>query len=202
MKYYILASLIIFGLVIHRAARLQKKRKKEEDRDFWERERLANSVRRKSLDDLNYIQIPMEKLPLDIMPEDSSVTDCIQNLKELVNQPIVNLTGYTNTDLKLEYGTANLALLSEYDQSYTLLVQTLQKWADSLYKGGHMEEAQTVLEFSVNTQTDVSQSYYLLAEIYASKLEYSKIEQLYDAVRDLRSSNRETIARNLRESYL
>lgn len=202
MKYYILASLIIFGLVIHRAARLQKKKKKSEDKDFWERERLADSVRRKSLEQLNYIEIPMEKLPLDTMPEDSSAQDCIQILRELTNKSVVNLTGYTNTDLKMEYGAANLALLSEYDQNYTLLVQALQKWADTLYKGGYIEEAQTVLEFSVSTRTDISQSYYLLAEIYAAKLEYSKIELLYDNVQSLRSANREAIARNLRKAYL
>lgn len=202
MKYYILASLIIFGLVIHRAARLQKKKKKSEDKDFWERERLADSVRRKSLEQLNYIEIPMEKLPLDTMPEDSSAQDCIQILRELTNKSVVNLTGYTNTDLKMEYGAANLALLSEYDQNYTLLVQALQKWADTLYKSGYIEEAQTVLEFSVSTRTDISQSYYLLAEIYAAKLEYSKIELLYDNVQSLRSANREAIARNLRKAYL
>lgn len=202
MKLYILASLIIFGFVIHRAAKLQRKKKEAEDESFWARERLSNSVRRKSLDNLNYIKIPMEDLPLDTMPEDSSVEEYIQTLRSLNELPIVNLTGYSNTDLKLEYGTANLTVLSEYDQNYTLLVRTLQKWADALYKEGHVEEARTVLEFSVSTETDISHSYYLLAEIYASKLEFSKIEQLYESVQKLRSANKGAIARTLQEAYL
>lgn len=202
MKLCILASLIIFGLVIHRASRLQRKEKESEDINFWERERLSNSVRRKSLDDLSYITIPMESLPLDAMPEEPSVAECLQTLKDLTNQPIVNLTGYSNTDLKLEYGTANLTVLSEYDQNYTILVRTLQQWAEALYQNGYVEEAQAVLEFSISTQTDISHSYYLLAEIYASKLEFSKIEQLYDTVQTLHSANKTVIARTLQEAYL
>lgn len=202
MKLCILASLIIFGLVIHRASRLQRKEKESEDINFWERERLSNSVRRKSLDDLSYITIPMESLPLDAMPEEPSVAECLQTLKDLTNQSIVNLTGYSNTDLKLEYGTANLTALSEYDQNYTILARTLQQWAEALYENGYVEEAQAVLEFSISTQTDISHSYYLLAEIYASKLEFSKIEQLYDTVQTLRSANKTVIARTLQEAYL
>lgn len=202
MKLCILASLIIFGLVIHRASRLQRKEKESEDINFWERERLSNSVRRKSLDDLSYITIPMESLPLDAMTKEPSVAECLQTLKDLTNQPIVNLTGYSNTDLKLEYGTANLTVLSEYDQNYTILVRTLQQWAEALYQNGYVEEAQAVLEFSISTQTDISHSYYLLAEIYASKLEFSKIEQLYDTVQTLHSANKTVIARTLQEAYL
>ena len=144
MKLYILASLIILGLVIRRASKKQKKEKETENRAFWEREHLANTVRRKSLDGLNYIKIPLESLPVEVMPEDTTVQECLHTLYSLANQSIVNLTGYSNTDLKLEYGTANLSLLSEYDQNYTLLVQTLQQWADVLYQGGYPAEARTV----------------------------------------------------------
>jgi len=202
MKLYILASLIILGLVIRRASKKQKKEKETENRAFWEREHLANTVRRKSLDGLNYIKIPLESLPVEVMPEDTTVQECLHTLYSLANQSIVNLTGYSNTDLKLEYGTANLSLLSEYDQNYTLLVQTLQQWADVLYQGGYPTEARTVLEFSVSTHTDISRSYYLLAEIYASELEFSKIEQLCENAQSLRSANRKAIVRTLQEAYL
>ena len=37
----------------------------------------------------------------------------------------MHLTGYTNTDLKLEYGAPNIKLLSAYDQRYTTLARTL-----------------------------------------------------------------------------
>ena len=40
-------------------------------------------------------------------------------------------------DLKLEYGTANINDLSQYDQNYTLLVRTLQKWAEALAAADH-----------------------------------------------------------------
>lgn len=202
MKFYLLASLILFGAIIYRASKKQKKKHHSEDHAFWEREQLANEVRRKPLHNLPFITIPLDDLPTDIMSTDSSVSECIATLEELSAIPIVNLTGYSNTDLKLEYGAANLATLSEYDQNYTILVRTLQSWAELLYKNNYFEETRQILEFAVSTSTDVSRTYYLLAEIYASNLEYSKIEQMFESVQNLRSANKTAIARTLQESYL
>lgn len=202
MKFYILASLILFGLIIYRASRKQKKKRLTDDQAFWERERLANEVRRKPLDNLPFIKIPLENLPTEIMSSDLTVSECLTTLKELSAKPIVNLTGYSNTDLKLEYGTANLTLLSEYDHNYTLLVRTLQSWAELLYQNNYIDETREILEFAVSTSTDISRTYYLLAEIYASNLEYSKIEQMFESVQNLRSANKAAIARTLQESYL
>lgn len=202
MKIYILASLILLGLVIYRASRLQKKQKNSQEKEFWDREEQANNIRRKSLDFLDYITIPVDTLPLLVLQENEAVAKCVETIQQLSHQKIVNLTGITNTDLKLEYGTANLTILSEYDQNYTLLVRTLQEWAEALYKEGYVQEAKAVLEFAVSTHTDISNSYYLLAEIYASTLDYSKIEQLLTVVAALRSANRQAIARTLQATYL
>lgn len=81
---------------------------------------------------------------------------------------IVNLTGYTNTDLKLEYGTANINILSDYDFHYTNMVTLLQKLAELLHACSEDALAAEVLEFAVSTGTDVSRSYYLLAELYTA----------------------------------
>ncbi len=202
MKFYILASLILFGLIIYRASKKQRKKQAADDRAFWERERLSNEVRRKPLDNLPFIKIPLENLPTNLMTSNVAVSECLTTLKALSAQPIVNLTGYSNTDLKLEYGTANLTLLSEYDQNYTLLVRTLQAWAELLYQNQYINETKQILEFAVSISTDVSRTYYLLAEIYASDLEYSKIEQMFESIQNLRSANKTIIARTLQESYL
>ena len=202
MKFFILASLILLALIIYRASRLQKKQTGNQEQTFWEREEAANNVRRKPLDDLEYITIPIDTLPLDILPDNEIVANCINTIQQLSDQKIVNLTGYTNTDLKLEYGTANLTVLSEYDQNYTLLVRTLQEWAEELYNAEYVAETKTVLEFAISTHTDISKSYYLLAEIYASNLDYSKIEELLTIVSSLHSFNKQAIARTLQETYL
>lgn len=202
MNIFILASSIVLAIVIAITLTKQKKIAKDKEQSFWERERQANSVRRKSLDSLNYIHIPFDKLPLDVMAEDSNITECQALLKELSTQPIVNLTGYTNTDLKLEYGTANITPLSEYDQNYTILVRTLQQWADILYDANYVEEACSLMEFAVSTGTDISRTYYKLADIYASRGDICQIEQLITQAQKLRTSTQKTIVRTLQESYL
>ncbi len=202
MKFFILASLILLGLIIYRSSRRLRRERNNIEKDFWAREDSANNVRRKSLDSLNYIQIPLEQLPLGVCTEDDTIAECVQSIEELQAVPIVNLTGYTNTDLKLTYGTANITVLSEYDQNYTTLACTLQKWAGVLYEKEYVAEARTILEFAVSTGTDVSQSYYLLARIYAANMDFKKIEELLPLVEQLRSSNKASISRTLQETYL
>ncbi len=212
MKFPFLASFIIFILVLTRVIRKSRRKQEAQEQSFWDREQMANSVRRKPLDDLDYIDISLEKLTISEEflsdftakhPEMASdAADCRETLEMLSKEKIVNLTGYTNTDLKLEYGTANITALSEYDQNYTLLVRTLQKWADLLWESGHRREAVSVLEFAVETDTDISRSYYLLAEYYKETGNSDKIHVLIETAKSLRSANKDIIVRTLQESYL
>lgn len=201
MKFPVLASFFIFIIVLTRRIHLMRNRHESEEKSFWEREREANNTRRKSLDDLSYIQIPLEKLPTHLMTEDATVCDYIDTLKNLSSLKIVNLTGYTNTDLKMEYGAANISALSEYDQSYTLLASTLQKWANILWNADYKKEAVSIMEFALETHTDVSACYYKLAEYYHAQGEDSRIASLIETAESLRSLNRDVIVRTLKKSY-
>lgn len=79
---------------------------RRKEQEFWDREKKANSVRKKTLDGLDYVKIPLEKLPMNALSEDEKAREYKELLTYLSTQPVVNLTGFTNTDLKLEYGTA------------------------------------------------------------------------------------------------
>ncbi|MCM1326882.1 MAG: hypothetical protein NC094_12275 [Bacteroidales bacterium] len=201
MKFPFLASFFIFIIVLSRRIHLLRNRQESEEKAFWKREQQANTVRRKSLDHLDYIQIPLEKLPTHLMTDDPTVCDCLAILENLSTLKIVNLTGYTNTDLKLEYGAANISALSEYDQNYTLLASTLQKWADVLWNADYRKEAVSIMEFALETHTDVSACYYKLAEYYHARGEDSRISTLIKTAEDLRSLNGNIIVRTLKKSY-
>lgn len=195
-----LSSLIVFCLVIALTNRRHKKMIEKYEKEFWDREARANNTRKKSLANLTYISIPDFLLPERFMPEDEEVSALFETLRELSGQKIVNLTGYTNTDLKLEYGTANITCLSEYDQNYTLLARSLQRLAEILYTNARIAEARAVLEFAVSTGTDVSHSYYLLADIYDAGGEYDKKAALIEKADALRSTMKNVIVRTLQES--
>lgn len=171
----------------------------QEQQSFWSKERAANNVRKKPLDDLNYIAIPFEKLPCDCHASEPAIADILDSLHVLSERKIVNLTGITNTDLKLTYGTANITALTEYDQNFTALVTTLHKWAETLYELGAVPEAKTILEYAVSVDSDVSTSYELLASIYTDAGETAALDALIKHAENLSSPSGKIIVRKLRK---
>jgi len=200
MLIYILASLIILCALIAYENKKHGKQEEDQIKAFWDRERMANNVRKKPLDDLAYISIPFDELPFDCLKEDPKIAECHEQLRILSGLKIVNFTGISNTDLKLEYGTANITLLSEYDQNFTVLARTLQTWAKELFDHGCESQARQVLEFAIRTGSDVSKSYYLLAYIYQLQGESERIADLITSAEGLNSALSSTIVRTLQGS--
>jgi hypothetical protein len=194
-----LASIVLLAIVIRRVIKKGNREVKSAEKSFWERERKANQVRRKPLDDLTYIIIPMDRLPTDILTDRNDVRECVDQIQVLSEQKIVNFTGYTNTDLKLQYGTANLTVLTEYDQNFTLLVRTLQKWADLLMQSGYIREGRSVMEYALLIGTDISKTYYELASMYQSTGERERLEGLIKTASGLPSVKRSLIVKHLEE---
>ena len=91
---------------------------------FWKRENEANHTRRKDISGLPYITIPLADFPMGIY-DNPELRKCEETLQSLAGQKILNLGGKTNTDLKLEYGVANLETLSACDENYTTLCRTI-----------------------------------------------------------------------------
>ena len=197
MKVPFLASSIIFLAVFSHLLKKHSRTMEQEQQSFWSKEQQANNVRKKPLDDLNYITIPFDKLPCDCHAENATIADVLDSLHVLSERKIVNLTGITNTDLKLTYGTANITVLTEYDQNFTVLVTSLQKWAEALYELGAVEEAKTVLEYAVSVDSDVSTTYELLADIYREAKDDDALETLIEHAENLSSASGKIIVRKL-----
>lgn len=178
MNLLILASVLIFAFVLSIGIKKNDKDTKKSNEEFWEKEQKANFVRKKSLDNLNYITIPDEFMNYSYNTDDSRVNDAVDSLKHLKECKIVNFSGVTNTDLKLEYGTANITILSEYDYNYTHLSRSLQTLAESLYDNSQIEEAVNILEFLISTNTDMSNTYKLLGKIYKTNNQNDKLNDL------------------------
>lgn len=173
--------LIIFVFWLHyemrKAARLSCKKSEE----YWNKERSANLTRKSDINGLDFITISLNCLPMSDF-DDPTINSYRDKILNLSGKKIVNLTGITNTELKLQYGAANINLLMEYDSNYTLLVSLLQKWGDRLYLKGYYTEAASVLEYAVNNHTDVKSTYILLAKIYNKQNSMEKINQLIEAL--------------------
>ena len=199
MKFPFLASFILLIVFLNLRMRRVSRKEEEKEAGFWERELQSNNVRKKSLESLDYIHIPFDLLPFGSAGENEILIRSEETLTSLKDEKIVNLTGISNTDLKLEYGTANITALSQYDQNYTTLVCTLQDWGQELYNQGRYEDARDVLEFAVKTRSDITATYRVLLDLYRTKLGLNeeeiakKIDGLIPIAKSLNALSRITI---------
>lgn len=193
----VLASCFILIIAIAIAGKKGENSIKEKLEKFQERERAANEVRKQPLDDLDYLIIPGEFYDFPYDDESHDATEARRTLENLRNEKIVNLTGISNTDLKLRYGVANLPDLMRFDSNYTSLVRALQMYASYLADAGHDTEAIRLLEYAIDSKSDVSASYKLLGELYMQSGRIREIDRLITKAGELDSPMSASIIRNL-----
>ncbi|MBP5383512.1 MAG: hypothetical protein J6Y57_00890 [Lachnospiraceae bacterium] len=199
MKLPIFTTVVVLSALSWLYMKRSGRKMKDAEDQFWEREREANSTRRKPLTDLDYITIPYESLPITGEIGNPVIMECEEFLLRLKDAKIVNLNGISNTDLKLRYGVANLNDLSEYDQNYTELIRALADWGEELQKTGKTDDAVKVLEFGISCHTDIRKNYVILADIYAERKDYDEIERLIGEAEQLTSLTKNGILNELKK---
>ena len=120
-------------------------------------------------------------------------------LCKLADSRILNLTGISNTELRLTYGTANLDPLTSYDQNFTVLIRALQKWGNLLASANRPDDAITVLSYAVSIGSDIAGTYAVLARLYKTKGEFSRIEELKASAELLTTLMKPSILRDLEQ---
>ncbi|MCR5785574.1 MAG: hypothetical protein K6G40_08045 [Eubacterium sp.] len=188
----IFTSVCVFG-VIFTVARIRVSKKDEANqRAFWDREDEANAVRAKDISNLPYIQIPLDYLPIGIS-NDPTLKECEEKIRLLSDKKILNLSGYSNTDLKLMYGAGNINILSECDDNFAELSQLIIKWAKALDDLGFEDEAISVLEYGIGWGSDISANFTMLGELYCRTGEFSRVDELIETAKSLNSPSKDII---------
>lgn len=143
-----LAIFIIFCLILAFYIRKNDAAQQKVQDEFWQKERESNATRKKDISKLDYITIPLDKIPVKV---ETSTEKAIFALAE---KPMLNFVGISNTDLKLQYGTANLDILTEYENNFLEFVALLPDYAAELVDAGEIESARMLLEFAVSVNAD------------------------------------------------
>lgn len=198
MNIPILLLTIIFAFWLHYEIAKSNKQDKLRNQSFWRKEKQANSARRRDISNLDYITVALDRLPLKDH-EDDTINSYRDTIVKLADQKIVNLTGLTNTELKFQYGAANLELLAEYDSNYTKLVSILHIWGERLYNRGNVSDAIAVLEYAVSCYTDAAKTYRLLAAIYKEQNTPDKINHLIDVIPNTKMLRKDAFLRELKQ---
>jgi hypothetical protein len=193
--HLLLPYFIILIVCLQLCLRKNSKKNSENLDTFWEREARANSVRKKDISNLDYITIPDTLTIPDI--ENDRIKREWNNLNNLRSKKILNLSGLTNTDIKLEYGTANLNTLSMYDNNFTSLTRTVARLGELLLAEGCDSQALEFLEYGISIHTEISTNYTLLAGYYADKGQPEKIDALIAQAENLNSLMKDSIIEKL-----
>lgn len=212
MNFPFFASFLVFILVLQHNLRKGKKAQERNEAAYWEHEFSANEVRKHSLDDLTYVTFQADAFyPINLLDANScplfleknpEVKEILSRFLFLENQKIVNLTEYTNTDLKYKYGVSNLNALTEYDTNYNELITLLHRYGNIYVKESYETQALSILEYAVSIGTDINGTYLLLAEIYQKNQQHDKIQWLKKEAEKISTSRKDSIIRKLQEFSL
>ncbi|MBD5087924.1 MAG: hypothetical protein HDT30_03770 [Clostridiales bacterium] len=173
----LLPCIIIFVIILKYKLRMVEHQEQATEDNLRQLEQRASLPVKKSLHSLPKIEIPLSDLPFQENVV-SEIKSCQDTIKELSSQTICNLTGISNTNLKLKYGAGNLDEILEYEQNYLLLIKTLSEWGTRLYEQHNYKDAEAVLDYAVFCQSDLRQTYITLTKIYIEQNNLDKVHNL------------------------
>lgn len=180
----ILILFIIFLVVYRLKLSRIKSNHKDNVEQFMQKELEASKVRKTPMEDLPVLTIDIDHLPLwKNAPTDSKkqpIWEAQQRVLEAAVLPMSNLADQSNIELKLQYGPANLEILTNYESNFVRFTQSLFEWSKSLQNAGHEKEAISILEYAVDMDTDLSQIYRLLGDLYKQKKQPQKLKSLQE----------------------
>lgn len=183
--------MVIFIVVFTIGSRQNSAKQQEVEENFWKRENEANHTRKQDISKLDYISIPLGTFPMNLG------TEAEDTLRRLAEEPILNLTGISNTDLKMTYGVANLETLSQYDTNFATLVKTLNTYSAELVEAGKIDSAIAVMEYAVSIKADAREIFFRLADIYKERGDIASIQKLLEAAESLPALARDSIKARL-----
>lgn len=113
---------------------------------------------------------------------------------------MLNLSSMSNTDLKLEYGVANLDELSACDDRFSTFERNAAIYAQELSDAGYTDQARQLLEFAVSCHVDNSSIYTQLAAIYQTGAISPESCSCRKQLRSLRRFRKKSFWKNLKVS--
>ena len=128
---FIIIFIIFIAWTQYEMKKSSREAKKKED-EFWARELEANHAPKRDISDIPLLHFEESIIPVapeGTFTDEDDVTGYIKELKGLLREPMIDLSEYTNTDLKLKYGIGNFKTLSNYDSNYSSFLLLLTNLA-------------------------------------------------------------------------
>lgn len=162
LPFFTVIMIFVVCITVYRM--IIEQRRIQRENEFWDREEDAEHVPPVDLATLSYIHMPPNGFPLVAQGEEAEAMEA--ELLELSQKPLLNLSGMTNTDLKMTYGTANFEKMQEIGEDFDRLEILIVDYSKLLMEQGKFKEATEALEFGIEIKTDISSNFTLLGECY------------------------------------
>lgn len=171
-------------LWLHHLNRAQKKHIESKEA-FWKREEASLVVRKKEIPESCFYHPDLSAFCFP-MPTMAEAKQKFEQLKSILldgaNLPMLCFRGLTNTDIRLEYGTANQPFILQAEENYEAFLGFLFEYAELMITQGEIGEAVLALEECIRMDSDWSKHYIRLADLYHSIHDTKAIAKLLDTV--------------------
>lgn len=178
---------------------------KKVNEEFWDRENDSHYIRKKEITDADLINSYGDELPH--IAENYYEAHNIKMLytyqetcHKLKDQPMMNLGGMLNSEVRMMYGTSQIDTIESYENTYLQYQNALFAWAKGLSEKDMTQEAIQLLEISQKTGTDISYHFILLGDLYHKNNETKKLNTLIKYVKTSDFTMKSKILKSLRES--
>ncbi len=194
----IFVCFIIFIVWLHYKKNKATKETKRQSKEFWQMEEAANHARNKDISQLPYFKPDINDIPM-LKLEDANCQFYQEQIRTCMKSPMIDLSDYTNTELKLAYGVGNFKTLSDYDENFNSFLMNLSNLAKSYCDMELWEEASLTYQLCIRYGSDKSTDYLALGNIYAHTNSRSKLETLIEGVAHSDLPRRDALILKLKE---
>jgi len=205
MGYPLIFTVIVALIIIFTIVTKSKFRGYGKDfEEYVEKEREANAVRRKPINDSDFYIPDLSVFPLkEDKGEDTAVMRTQREfLKRAENRMMSFDPPLSNAELKLRFGTLNLEHITEYEENFYQFNYAVNNWADALLEAGDTATAEKVLRGGVACGTETGKTYTMLADIYFKSNRRSDMRELYDIVKNKQMPAQEKVWGYINEYYV
>lgn len=193
----IICTFIFLGWMFYEHQKVRKS-EQEATQDFWAREEEANRTRKKDISHLPLLSVKESEIPTVATSEDT-ITYYIGQIQNIIKEPMLDLSEYSNTDLKLAYGVGNFKTLSDYDENFNSFLMNLSNLARAYAKSGFYEQARDTYLLALRYGSLKVSDYSELAQVYLDMDQPENITKIITEVEDGSHPRKNTIVDSLRE---
>ncbi|MGN1205747.1 MAG: hypothetical protein ACI4SQ_02030 [Eubacterium sp.] len=187
---------LIFIAWMHYKKHNATKQQEKESNLFWEREEEANHTRNKDISQLPLFTPDSSRIPWEGAKNDT-ILYYLDALRQCIELPMMDLSDYTNTDLKLAYGIGNFQTLSTYDETYQHFLQTLTALGKAYLEVGDLAHAADACRLCLDYDPKNRIAYITLAETYKKDGQYSLLSDLINEIKHSPIARKESLLREI-----